>query len=215
MKGIINKSRSLLILFVFIISGCSIKKEINFDDNKLIYKDTFYSMDDKYLPIRCEGDKVKIDKIYSLLGTYEYFISSLDENNNIIYDGRNQWLKDGFVLPDDNKDNISRIYISMSFKGSFDEELMETDVIQFDNLDEVYLDDIVEECPIDEVKIHNNHSFWLFIIYSNYEYMSIQYNIYHINNEIYFTKYSDNEHLYKVNNNYKKYFEESIIKLLE
>lgn len=45
--------------------------------------------------------------------------------------------------------------------------------------------------------------------------MSIQYNIYHINNEIYFTKYSDNEHLYKVNNNYKKYFEESIIKLLE
>lgn len=159
MKVIINKSRSLLILFVFIISGCSIKKEINFDDNKLIYKDTFYSMDDKYLPIRCEGDKVKIDKIYSLLGTYEYFISSLDENNNIIYDGRNQWLKDGFVLPDDNKDNISRIYISMSFKGSFDEELMETDVIQFDNLDEVYLDDIVEECPIDEVKIHNNHSF--------------------------------------------------------
>ena len=103
----------------------------------------------------------------------------------------------------------------MSFKGNFDDELKKTDVIQFDNLDSIYLDDIINECPIDEVKVHNKYSFWMFIIYSNYLYMSIQYDIYYMNKEIYFTKYYDEEHLYKVNETYKNYFEEAIIRILK
>ena len=215
MRKIINKSKLILILFVFVISGCSIKREIKFENKQLIYKDTSYSLDENYLPINLEGDKVKIDRIYSLLGTYEYYTSSLDVGNNIIYDGKNHWFKDNFLPPDDSENNISKIYMSMSFKGSFDDEFKKTDIIQFDNSDSVYLDEIINECPIDEVKTHNDYSFWLFIIYSNYLFMSIQYNIYYMNKEIYFTKYYDEEHLYKVNDTYKKYFEESIIKLLK
>lgn len=215
MKKIINKLGLLIFLFIFIVSGCSIKREIKFENEQLIYKDTCYSLDENYLPIICEGDMIEIDRILGIFGLYKYYISSLDVDSNIIYDGRNQFYKDGFLPPNDSKDNISKIYMSNSFKGNFDEERKKVDVIQFNRLDEVYLDDIVKECPIDEVKIHNNYSFWLFIIYSNYEYMSIQYSIYYMNNEIYFTKYYDNEHLYKVNDQYKKYFEESIIRILK
>ena len=215
MKKIINKLGLLIFLFIFIVSGCSIKREIKFENEQLIYKDTCYSLDENCLPIICEGDMIEIDRILGIFGLYKYYISSLDVNSNIIYDHKNQFYKDGFLPPNDSKDNISKIYITMSFKGNFDDELQKIDVIQFNNSDSVYLDDIINECPINEVEIHNKYSFWLFIIYSNYEYMSIQYNIYHINKEIYFTKYSDDEHLYKVNNNYKKYFEESIIKLLK
>ena len=215
MKKIINKSLLLIILFIFIVSGCSIKREITFENEQLIYKDTYYSLDENYLPIICEGDMIEIDRILGICGLYKYYISSLDADSNIIYDHKNQFYKDGFLPPDDSEDNISKIYMSMSFKGILNDELKKTDVIQFNNSDSVYLNDIINECPIDEVEIHNKYSFWLFIIYENFLYMSIQYDIYYINNEIYFTKYYDNEHLYKVNDNYKNYFEESIIRILK
>lgn len=215
MKKIINKLGLLIFLFIFIVSGCSIKRKIKFENEQLIYKDTCYSLDENYLPIVCEGDMIEIDRILGIFGLHKYYISSLDVDSNIIYDNKNRFYKDGFLLPNDNKDNISKIYMTKSFKGNFDDELQKTDVIQFDNSDSVYLDDIINECPIDEVKIDNKYSFWLFIIYENYLFMSIQYDIYYMNNEIYFTKYYDNEHLYKVNDNYKKYFEESIIRILK
>ncbi len=215
MKKIINKLGLLIFLFIFIVSGCSIKRKIKFENEQLIYKDTCYSLDENYLPIVCEGDMIEIDRILGIFGLHKYYISSLDVDSNIIYDNKNRFYKDGFLLPNDNKDNISKIYMTMSFKGNFDDELQKTDVIQFNNSDSVYLDDIINECPIDEVKIDNKYSFWLFIIYENYLFMSIQYDIYYMNNEIYFTKYYDNEHLYKVNDNYKKYFEESIIRILK
>lgn len=215
MKKIINKLGLLIFLFIFIVSGCSIKRKIKFENEQLIYKDTCYSLDENYLPIVCEGDMIEIDRILGIFGLHKYYISSLDVDSNIIYDNKNRFYKDGFLLPNDNKDNISKIYMTMSFKGNFDDELQKTDVIQFNNSDSVYLDDIINECPIDEVKIDNKYSFWLFIIYKNYLFMSIQYDIYYMNNEIYFTKYYDNEHLYKVNDNYKKYFEESIIRILK
>ena len=134
MEKLIYKLKLLLILFVFIISGCSIKREIKFENEQLIYKDTSYSLDENYLPIICEGDMIEIDRILGFFGLYKYYVSSLDGDINIIYDHRNQWLKDGFVPPDDSKDNIFKIYMSMSFKGSFDDELKEIDVIQFDNV---------------------------------------------------------------------------------
>ena len=215
MKKIINKLGLLIFLFIFIVSGCSIKRKIKFENEQLIYKDTCYSLDENYLPIVCEGDKIEIDRILGIFGLHKYYISSLDVDSNIIYDNKNRFYKDGFLLPNDNKDNISKIYMTKSFKGNFDDELQKTDVIQFNNSDSVYLDDIINECPIDEVKIDNKYSFWLFIIYENYLFMSIQYDIYYMNNEIYLTKYYDNEHLYKVNDNYKKYFEESIIRILK
>ena len=115
MKKIINKLGLLIFLFIFIVSGCSIKRKIKFENEQLIYKDTCYSLDENYLPIVCEGDMIEIDRILGIFGLHKYYISSLDVDSNIIYDNKNRFYKDGFLLPNDNKDNISKIYMTMSY----------------------------------------------------------------------------------------------------
>ena len=216
MNKTIKKSKLFLILLIFIISGCSTKNEIEFDDDKLIYKDATYSVDDNYLPIICEGDKVEIEKKYSIFGTFNYYLSFFDENNNIIYDGKKQWFKDGFVPPNYSKDNIYKMYLSTSFAGDFNADIKRSNVIQFDSLDGVCFGDIFIKTEIDGLDIMNNNEnvFWLSVVYSNYKYMSMTYFIYFINDEVYLTKFSDYTHLYKVSDNYKSYFIEAIFYIL-
>jgi len=209
MKKALKSIILLLSIFIFIFSGCSTEKKIKFEGNKLIYKGAFYSADDNSLPIICEGTEVVIDRFLSVFGVYTYYQSSLDENNNIIYDGRQLWFKDGFVPPNDNEESIYKMYLVTNVIGKFNTGSKQTEVIQFDNTDSTHLNDIIEECPIDEVDIKNS-GFWLNIVYSNYTYMSVSYYVYVISDEIYVSKYYENDHLYKVTDTFKNYFIEAI-----
>ena len=159
MIKIIKKFKLYLLMIIFIIFGCSVKKDIKYIDEMLIYKDSYYTKDDNYIPVICEGDEIAIDGGLGIFGSYKYYLSALDVNSNIIYDGKNHWFKEGFIPPDDNIENIYKIYISTSFKGNLNEESQKIDIIVFDNIDKTYLSDIIIECPKNEVTIHNKYSF--------------------------------------------------------
>lgn len=213
MKKILRKYNVFLLLIIFTTSGCVFENNIEYSNNDIIYNGARYTLQEDNNSLRCEGESIKIGQKFSLFGMLEYYMSSLDVENNIIYDMRDTFYKEGFSLPNKNIESLERIYLAQVFDGSLDFVQQESEVIKFDDSEKIYLNDIIDEYSINENIKNKGQHFWLFIVYKNYSYFSIQYEVYFIDDKVYVSEFNDDEDLYIVNEDYNSFFIETINKI--
>ena len=143
------------------------ENNIEYSNNDIIYNGARYTLQEDNNSLRCEGESIKIGQKFSLFGMLEYYMSSLDVENNIIYDMRDTFYKEGFSLPNKNIESLERIYLAQVFDGSLDFVQQESEVIKFDDSEKIYLNDIIDEYSINENIKNKGQYFWLFIVYKN------------------------------------------------